>query len=116
ILVLKPGSGWLRRVSATDEAVPAPKVAFARNEAPARRQLPRQRRAFARVDNTNERKPRRECWRRLHETGERMGFRRQMRSRGFSARPTHGRVGVRGRVEIIAECGCQRALVASLDF
>ncbi len=112
----EPTRGRRRRIVGLRKAVPAPEIAFARDEALAGLQPRAERGAFALGDDADLRKPARERRRRgdiARERFDAVGERRI--ALGADQRPMRGRRGINRRFEIIAERGAKRRLIAFGD-
>ena len=97
-----------------DEAVPAAKPAVAGDEALA----DRERDALVPLDHSDLREPAAQRRRRLDMGGERLaaGGQRRIAGKGLRAGPAPRRVAVERRLEIVAERGGERALVARIGL
>ena len=106
-----------RGVRGRDITIPAPEIAFARNQPLAGFERCGEPGAGFAVDHADLRQPAGELRRRLDEARERLGAFRQCRIAGVGCdfRPVHGRRGIDRRVEIVAQRRAQRLLVALVD-
>ena len=106
-----------RRMRVGGKAVPAPEIAVARNQALAGLEQAGESRAIGALDHADLGETARKLRRRLHVLGKSLHAVRQRRigriDRG--AHPAHGVGLVDRRVEIVAERGAKRDLVALLD-
>ena len=114
----EPARGAGRRMRGGGKAVPAPEVAFARNQPLAGLEQRRRGAAPSRaLDHADLRQPARQLGRRLDVARERLDAVRQRRigriDRG--AGPAHRRGRIDRRIEVVAERGAERLLVALLD-
>ena len=106
-----------RRMGVGGKAVPAPQVAFGRDQTLAGLELTDETRAVGFVDDADLVETAGEFGRRLNVTRQRLDAGRQCRIAGVDSRaqPAHRRGGVDRRVEIVAQRCAQRLLVALVD-
>ena len=113
----KPPRRAGRRVRRRDKSVPAPDVAFQRHQPLAGLELRHQLRAALSRDDADLRQTARQLDRRLDMRGERLDA---LRQRGIALGhagigPAHRRRGIDRRIEIVAEGGAERLLIALGD-
>ena len=106
-----------RRMGGDGKAVPAPEIALARNQPLAGLEQRREARPVGALDDADLAEPARQFRRRLHMVGERGRAVRQLRIGRIERRagPAHRRGLIDRRVEIVAERGAERLLVALVD-
>ena len=117
ILFRQAPRGRARRFGGGDEAVPAPEIAFERDQPLAGLEFLREPLAIGARDHANLRQATGERWRRGDAGRERLGARRQ---RGIlvdrrEQRPMRGRRLVDRGVEIVAQRRAERRLIAARD-
>ena len=109
-------AGGRRRFGGGDETVPAPQVALERHQPLPGFQPGRQTRAVGAGDDADLRQPALQRRRRLDAPGERLDALRQFGiALAFAERPMRRRGGVDRGLQIVAERGAERRLVAARD-